>query len=85
MLVAIPKAIYDHRMPVELPLDQMTFAEKLHLMETLWDHLTRKPGDLPSPAWHEEVLQDCRQRADSGAEQFSDWEAAKEEIRRQVS
>jgi hypothetical protein len=62
----------------------MTLPEKLQLMEALWDDLTRKPNELESPAWHEEVLEECRRRAETGEEQFSDWEAAKEDIRRRV-
>ena len=72
-------------MRVELPLSEMTLSEKLQLMETLWDDLTRKPDGLESPAWHKEVLEECRRRADTGEEQFSDWEAAKEDIRKRVS
>ena len=72
-------------MPVELPLDRMTFPEKLQLMEVLWDNLTRKPDDFPSPAWHKDVLEECRRRAESGEEKFSDWQAAKEDIRRRIS
>ena len=72
-------------MQIELPLDQMTVAEKLQLMEILWDDLTRKPHELESPAWHKEVLEECRRRADSGEEKFSDWEEAKEDIRRRLS
>jgi hypothetical protein len=71
-------------MPVELALDQMTFAEKLHLMESLWDDLTRKPDDYPSPEWHKEILDECRCKAQTGEEKFADWETAKAEIRRQV-
>ena len=72
-------------MPVELPLNEMTLPEKLRLMEALWDDLSRAPEDLESPAWHREVLEECRRRAETGEEQFSDWEAAKEDIRRRVS
>jgi len=72
-------------MPVELPLSQMTLPEKLQLMEALWDDLTRKPDELKSPAWHKEVLEECSRRAETGEEQFSDWETAKEDIRRRIS
>lgn len=72
-------------MAVEVALDQMSFPEKLQLMEALWDDLTRRPDDLISPSWHEDILEDCRRKAESGEEQFTDWEAAKREIRRQVS
>ena len=71
--------------PMPIELNQMTLPEKLQLMEALWDELSRKPEELESPAWHGEVLEECRRRADTGEEQFSDWEAAKEDIRRRVS
>jgi hypothetical protein len=48
-------------MDLVLPLKEMTVAEKLQLMEVLWDDLSRNPEDIPSPAWHEEVLAE-RQR-----------------------
>jgi hypothetical protein len=69
----------------EVPLDRMSFPEKLRLFEALWDDLTRKPDNFPSPTWHQDVLRECQRRAESGEEQFSDWEAAKDEIRRRVS
>jgi putative addiction module component (TIGR02574 family) len=63
----------------------MTLPEKLQLMEALWDSLARTPGQIESPEWHGDVLEECRKRAESGEGQFSDWETAKEEIRRRVS
>jgi hypothetical protein len=65
----------------ELP-PNLTLPEKLQLMEALWDDLTRKPDEFESPAWHKEVLEECRRKAESGEEKFSDWEAAKADIRR---
>ena len=72
-------------MTVVLPLDQMTLSEKLQLMEALWDNLSKSPDAVESPAWHKEVLDDCAAKAESGQEKFTDWEAAKDDIRRQVS
>jgi hypothetical protein len=60
-----------------LPLDQMTVAEKLQLMEVLWEDLSKNPDDVPSPEWHKDVLNECRRKAESGEEQFIDWEKAK--------
>ena len=71
-------------MRVDLPLHQMSLPEKLQLMETLWDDLTRRPDDVSSPAWHKDVIEECRRRAESGEEQFSEWEAAKADIRRRL-
>ena len=72
-------------MPIGISLDQMSLPEKLQLMEALWDDLSRRPEDLPSPAWHGDVLAECRRCAESGEDVFSDWEAAKEDIRRRVA
>jgi hypothetical protein len=49
-----------------LPLDKMTVAEKLEAMEQLWDDLCRAPEEVPSPAWHAEVLAEREQRLHEG-------------------
>ena len=72
-------------MPVELSLDQMSLPEKLQLMEALWENISRRPEDLPSPDWHGDVLAECRRRAESSEGVFSDWETAKDDIRRRVA
>ncbi len=72
-------------MSVEIELDRMTLPEKLELMETLWEHLTRRPDQLASPAWHKEVLEECTRKAESGEEKFVDWDAAKQDIRNRIA
>jgi hypothetical protein len=72
-------------MRITLPLDQMTKGEKLELMEALWKDLSNQPDALQSPDWHAEVLEQRRAEAASGDDAFTDWEAAKEEIRRRTS
>ncbi len=72
-------------MPVDLPLHQMTLPSKMELLEALWDDLSRTPDKLESPDWHREVLEERRQRLQSGEETLSDWETAKQDIRRRVS
>lgn len=67
-------------MPVELALDQMSVPEKLQLMEALWEDLSRNASEFKSPAWHREVLEECRRKAESGEERFMDLEAAKEDV-----
>ena len=69
------------QMDITLPLDQMTTEEKLRAMEALWADLSRHEEDLPSPAWHEEVLKEREERIKSGQETFIDWETAKQELR----
>ena len=72
-------------MPVDLPLHEMSLPSKMELLEALWDDLCRAPDQLESPAWHKDVLDERRQRVESGEDTLSDWEAAKEDIRRRVS
>ncbi|HSI14780.1 MAG TPA: addiction module protein [Chthoniobacter sp.] len=72
-------------MPVTLPLKDMTVFEKLQLMEVLWEDLSRNADALESPEWHRDVLEEREQRIRSGETTFSDWEQAKEDIRKRVS
>ena len=67
---------------VDLPLAKLTLAQKLDLIETLWDDITEDERALESPGWHEEVLRDRQQALDSGKASVGDWEGAKERIKR---
>jgi len=71
-------------MPVELPLDQMTIADKLDVMEVLWADLSRRPDRLPSPDWHQQVLRDRRRLVEQGEVDFLDWDTAIAELREEV-
>ena len=53
-------------MSIDLPLAQMTLADKLLAMEALWEDLSSKPGELPSPAWHREVLHERKRLVELG-------------------
>jgi hypothetical protein len=68
-------------MDITLPLDQMTIAEKLRVMESLWADLSRNEQEFESPAWHDQVLKERDQRVRSGEESFIDWETAKQQLR----
>ncbi len=64
-------------MSIELPLENMTVAEKIQLLETVWDNLCRHSGDVKSPEWHQEVLQERTQRLQSSKATVSSWSDAK--------
>jgi len=63
----------------------MTIAEKLQVMEVLWEDLTRHSEALESPEWHREILEERERRIESGEARFTSWEEAKAEIRKRVS
>jgi hypothetical protein len=50
----------------------MTTAEKLRLMEEIWTDLTRNETAFESPAWHEAVLNERRQRRKTGEDTLTD-------------
>lgn len=67
-------------MSFELRLEEMTVAEKLQVMEMVWDSLRGKPSELKSPTWHEEVLLDRQCRLESGEATVSPWSEAKRRL-----
>jgi len=71
-------------MQVIIPLDNMTTEDKLRAIEHIWEDLLRTPEDIPSPAWHVDVLRAREDRARDGSAQLGDWTEAKRRIRRQL-
>ena len=69
---------------IVLPLSQYTYAQKLDLLELIWDDLIGEEKAFESPHWHEAVLKDREEALASGKVTVSDWEEAKERIRRNV-
>ena len=65
---------------IELPLSQFTYAQKLDLLETIWDDLSRDEEAFESPAWHENILNERREAFSAGTVLHSDWSEAKERI-----
>jgi len=51
-------------------IDRMSVAERLQVMEQLWDALCRDAGGMPSPEWHRDVLADRKARAQRGEAKF---------------
>ena len=69
----------------ELPIKQLSFTQKLDLMETLWADMIGNENKLESPAWHEAVLNDREAALEAGKITVSSWEDAKERINKKVS
>jgi hypothetical protein len=68
-----------------IPLNEMTTAEKLQAIEEIWADLERTSEEIPSPGWHGDVLAAREGRVREGTSQFSDWDAAKQRIRKVAS
>ena len=72
-------------MSAQLPIDQMTLAEKLRIMEELWEDLRARAAGVPIPQWHKDELDDREQLIETGDAGFDDWDAAKKRITKQTS
>jgi len=71
-------------MDIALPLDKMTVADKLALMEILWDDLGRTPQDVLSPAWHGEVLAAREKQLQNGQTGFIDFAEMCDRIKKEI-
>ena len=63
-------------------IEQMSVEERLQAMEQLWDALCREDQEIESPAWHEGILKDRKNRIDSGDAKFFTLDQLKERFRR---
>lgn len=70
---------------LELPIKDLTFAQNLDLMETLWADMIGNEKNLESPAWHETILNEREATFNTGNITASDWAEAKERIKKKVS
>lgn len=68
-------------MNISVPLDRMTPAEKLELIEIVWADLCRDDVRFDSPTWHEGVLRNRDEAVRTGRETPIDWETAKAKLR----
>jgi len=66
---------------IEVPIAQLSFTQKLDLMETLWADIAGNEKNLESPVWHEEILNDREAALKAGKVTVSNWEEAKERIK----
>lgn len=69
----------------DFPITQLSFTQKLDLMEMLWADMVVNEKNLESPVWHEAVLKDREAELDAGKITVSSWEEAKERIKKSVA
>jgi hypothetical protein len=72
-------------MAIELSSDQLdalTVAEKVRLLEQVWQSLCCQPDALISPEWHANVLVERHQRLLDGSATRIPWNEAKAQLQR---
>jgi putative addiction module component (TIGR02574 family) len=62
-------------------LATMPLADRLQAMEILWASLAHDPSHEPSPAWHQQVIEQRLARLEAGKDTLQDWDEAKKDIR----
>ena len=61
-------------------IENLSVPEKLILMERLWEDLSRKPSDIPSPDWHGDVLAERLAAVREAKTGFVEWDEAKKRL-----
>ena len=69
---------------IPIPLEEISLEDKLQTMELLWEDLCRNEANVPSPAWHGEVLRERDAALESGESELEEWELAKQRILREI-
>ena len=69
-------------MALDIKLDGLTVAQKMQLLEHIWDDLSRESGDVRSPGWHAAVLAERKRQIEAGEMPISNWSDAKERLMR---
>ena len=59
---------------------RLTPAEKLQLVEELWDDLAASEDHLPIPAWHEQILGEDQALYRANPAEGSSWDEVKARI-----
>lgn len=65
-------------------LRKLPKAEKLRIIELLWEDLASDDDAVPSPAWHQDELRKTEADFSAGRVDAVDWEKAKVELRKRL-
>jgi len=63
-------------------INKMTVQERLTVMEQIWDSLCHEKEELPSPQWHEQVVEERKRIMDSPEARFLTMEQLRERYRK---
>jgi putative addiction module component (TIGR02574 family) len=53
-----------------LEIKKMSRIERLQAMEALWDSLLAEEGEIESPEWHRDILEERKRKIEAGEAEF---------------
>lgn len=65
----------------DVAIKQLSVAERLDLISTLWDSIPDSLEELPIPVWHREELERRLAAADANPDAAIPWEEVRQRLR----
>jgi hypothetical protein len=63
---------------------QLPLAEKLQIMEAIWEDLRAQAERVPVPQWHRDLLDERRKAVEEGREELLDRDVIKDSLSSQA-
>ncbi|HEV7475977.1 MAG TPA: addiction module protein [Pyrinomonadaceae bacterium] len=63
-------------------IEQLSIAERLDLISTLWDSIPDSPDELPIPEWHRDELERRLAAAADDPDGAIPWEEVRQRLRK---
>jgi putative addiction module component (TIGR02574 family) len=72
---------------LELPppgFDDLPVEERIEYVQILWDRISAKPGDVPVPDWHRQVVRDRIASYQRSPEDGRPWSEVRDALLRKL-
>lgn len=63
---------------------QMSFPEKVALLEAVWSEIAAEPGQIEVPQWHKDILDERDLALKDGRAAVLEWGEAKSQIEQAI-
>ena len=67
---------------IKQEIDKLNLAEKLLLLEDVWDSIALSNSELPLPEWQKRELDRRYKEYQAGEQNLHEWQSVHEEIKR---
>ena len=71
-----------HSIPLPPPgFDELSAAEKLDYLQSLWDRMVAHPDQVPVPEWHRAVIAERLAEHRADPDDVTSWEEVRESVK----